>query len=127
MKKTLFATVIALVALITVNLRAQGAGAADLAGAHDNARPDTGASEKGDISRRYRWQNGCWWYWMPEKQWLVWTGTSWAPHGQVTGRAGDNVGSYSASYGSYQRQGDAGYGWTWGPGTAYHSAPGSIW
>jgi hypothetical protein len=29
---------------------------------------------------RYKWHNGHWWYYQPNKQWLFWNGTSWSPY-----------------------------------------------
>lgn len=30
-----------------------------------------------DKSWRYRWHNGRWWYWMPNRSWVIWDGNQW--------------------------------------------------
>jgi hypothetical protein len=29
---------------------------------------------------RYKWHNGHWWYYQPNKQWLFWNGTTWSAY-----------------------------------------------
>jgi hypothetical protein len=100
----------------------------------------------------YKWHEGRWWYWMPEKKWMVWMGTDWVPYeqfakspklvrvsqdepreagvaetqnGSAAVQSSDSIGSYcppASSAGSSSSY--AGYGWSWGPGTAYRDSPG---
>jgi hypothetical protein len=102
----------------------------------------------------YRWHEGRWWYWMPDSRWMVWTGSTWVPFEQFSVcpqvLTASQAVPYSASYGSYDREsqdaapepaysntGDyrpsysgrsgadySGYGWSWGPGTAFRDTPG---
>jgi hypothetical protein len=99
----------------------------------------------------YRWHEGRWWYSMPENKWVYWTGSAWVPFEQTlsvrsvsteTATAAttaepaypvgpacpvDSSGStYSAGSGYSVGSGNgyAGYGWSWGPGTAFHDSPG---
>jgi hypothetical protein len=32
------------------------------------------------IDGRYFFQQGTWWYWMPEGYWMVWDGEGWRPY-----------------------------------------------
>ncbi len=102
---------------------------------------------------RYCWHNGRWWYWMPDNKWVVWTGATWIPYERFVAQTGGYSGAYSASYGSYDQASPAvspapspvyyggnysyssgravsvgsnyaGYGWSWGPGTAFSNGPG---
>ncbi len=103
---------------------------------------------------RYRWHEGQWWYWTTQNSWLVWNGSAWVPYAQSSQCAGvyqaSQPRSYSTAYGNYEVQGAAaapqpaysgertyapaysagsggnysGYGWNWGPGTAFRDAPG---
>jgi hypothetical protein len=34
----------------------------------------------GSIEGRYFYQQGTWWYWMPEGYWVVWDGDAWLPY-----------------------------------------------
>ena len=166
-KLTLVATTVLGVALMAGSLRAQGIHTGEASGVGDAAHSSAGATT--DVPRtsnlsgstasgtsidtwRYRWNNDRWWYWTPEKKWVVWNGTTWVPFEQ-TNCGGTNVGRrvtpYVTNYGSYERQntggfaspaprrggswsssrtypssGYAGYGWTWGPGTAFRDGPG---
>ena len=93
----------------------------------------------------YRWHEGRWWYWMPESsKWMVWSGSTWVPLEKVatcgcmqtvsqtastsTGEASvateSQGGGYEPSYSSGGGNESAGYGWTWGPGTAFRDSPG---
>jgi hypothetical protein len=101
----------------------------------------------------YRWHEGRWWYWLPENsKWLVWTGSTWVPFEQFSscpcvysasqakssnGNAEAENRTESASSGgsNYYRSAPSGYsggsgsnysgyGWSWGPGTAYRDSPG---
>ena len=33
-----------------------------------------------DYSWRYRWHDGHWWYWMPNKTWMIWEGARWTKY-----------------------------------------------
>lgn len=89
-----------------------------------------------------------------ENRWMVWTGSRWIPYEQFANCPNmfnvSQARSYSTAYGSYEAQNEsgtsqpvdwgggnyrptwstgsggnyAGYGWSWGPGTAYRDAPG---
>jgi hypothetical protein len=100
----------------------------------------------------YKWHEGRWWYWMPEKKWMVWSGKSWVPYEQFAkspkmvnvsqdenreaGTAetqsssegiptGDSSGySCPPTYSGGSSSSYAGYGWSWGPGTAFRDSPG---
>ena len=101
----------------------------------------------------YRWHEGRWWYWMPENSnWMVWTGSTWVPFEQFSscphlymasqaktsnGDSENQNGTESAYSGSSNYQQStcsgysggsggnyAGYGWSWGPGTAFRDSPG---
>ena len=102
----------------------------------------------------YRWHEGRWWYWMPQNQWMVWTGSTWVPSeqfskcpmiysvGQVSSQpiaernaenGGESItpepaysgGGQSTYYSGGSGSNYAGYGWNWGPGTAYRNGPGA--
>jgi hypothetical protein len=100
----------------------------------------------------YRWHEGRWWYSMPDNKWVVWSGSAWVPFEQFSScpyvynvgqpnavstsnassetasaaKAAEPVyssgGNYSNSVGSGGNY--AGYGWSWGPGTAFRDSPG---
>jgi hypothetical protein len=35
------------------------------------------SAARADISWRYRWYGGRWWYWLPAGRWVFWTGDRW--------------------------------------------------
>jgi hypothetical protein len=92
----------------------------------------------------YVWHQNQWWYWMPEsRHWMVWNGSQWRPYQSadeskpvvVTTAAMETTeevaapaysgGSYCPpSYSTGGSSGYAGYGWSWGPGTAFRDSPG---
>jgi hypothetical protein len=102
----------------------------------------------------YRWHEGRWWYWMPDSRWMVWTGATWVPYEKFSSCPNTNYASQakpkSSSYVNYETATEsgsaqpvssgtfnsqptysvgpssdfAGYGWSWGPGTAYRNGPG---
>ncbi len=113
----------------------------------------TGPSSSAPDAWRYRWNDGRWWYWMPEKKWMMWTGSAWVPYDQFSGsnsysqssaiRYGrgyqtytttstdtapsdqpyHNAGAYGGRSG-YRSGGDYSvYGWNWGPGTVFPNGP----
>ncbi len=59
---------------------------------------------------RYRRHNGNWWYYQPDKSWVVWSGNAWVPYQPnasryATGYRGDdslNTGDYNPAYDSYE-------------------------
>jgi hypothetical protein len=88
-----------------------------------------------------------------EGHWMVWTGSTWIPYRQfaecISTLSVTEAKPYTTNYGSYEAGGEgiasqslygggnyratgaagsggsyAGYGWNWGPGTAYRNAPG---
>jgi len=145
MTKHVLGVAAALAATLTaVNLQARHSGAADPARVNGNAQlPQHGQC---DISWRYRLSSSHWWYWSPENRWLIWTGGTWVPQQRLAQGSGDQTVVHSAAFASYPRQENqgpfvpeyrqeagggvsdyAGYGWSWGPGTAYRSAPGRRW
>ncbi|MGO8748529.1 MAG: hypothetical protein ACLQNE_21345 [Thermoguttaceae bacterium] len=90
MRNTFLAiAVIAALMLLTTALRAEG----------------TVASTTNGPDWHYVWHDGHWWYWMPEKTWMVWTGSAWTPYRQFSNcgqeRSGRSAVPYSTSYGSY--------------------------
>ena len=110
----------------------------------DNLVPSNAIDTTDDLSGRadawrYRWYNGQWWYWLPAETWVVWNGTAWVPYEQSYQCGGTCDRTYTSDYGSgygtgygggyYSGRGGsggsdyAGYGWTWGPGTAYSDGP----
>jgi hypothetical protein len=145
---------VAALTLMTVGLKAQGADVSGTDPATGVPQAGTAASSQSNDADgwRYCWHNSRWWYWMPENKWVVWTGSKWIPYGEFCNPGGAIAGSsaipYSVGYGSYEQpsqgfsspvysntrswgntgvnsgSGYAGYGWTWGPGTVYSSAPG---
>jgi hypothetical protein len=102
----------------------------------------------------YRWHEGRWWYWMPESSnWMVWTNSAWVPYeqfaacpqvlpvsqtnarstGQVSEARTESVAAQPAytsgsncptNYSAPTSSGYAGYGWSWGSGTAFRDSPG---
>jgi hypothetical protein len=153
MKTTLLSVAIALtMALMVMNARVQGAEATMTAGGPGIQHSGVREPEAGADGWRYCWHDSRWWYWTPEKHWLVWTGASWVPfessHGDTVRTPGGSASSRMAGYGSDQRRNNsasssstyrgarswanygvrtsdyAGHGWTWGPGTAYRNGPG---
>ncbi len=102
----------------------------------------------------YRWHEARWWYWMPENYWMVWTGSTWVPYEQFAScpnvvsvsqakspsttngndetqnESGTSQPAYSGgvycppTYSAGSGGDYAGYGWSWGPGTAYRDGPG---
>jgi hypothetical protein len=131
MKRILLAVAVVLVGLFAVQVYAAEAAPLKM------VKPDW----------HYRWHEGRWWYWMPESQsWVVWTGSTWVPFAkfadsnrvQTIGQAKTEVqsesssaepaywggGSYGSGYSSSSSGDYSGYGWTWGPGTAFRSDPG---
>ncbi len=139
MKRTILMAAAALAVILTAdNLSAQGVGSAQAGGPSGNYQSTS--------DWRCCWHNNCWWYWTVEGRWLQWTGTAWVPYGQQSGYSGTvyvtNYGSdesqnnpivatpapaargFSSGIAEGQGSGFAGYGWTWGPGTAFSSGPG---
>jgi hypothetical protein len=134
MKRNLFVAAALAVVLIAAKLPAE--------------EPSTLKTVKPDW--HYRWHEGRWWYWMPEGKWVFWTGSTWVPFEQsssacnvsvVKPASADNAktadaaktaesvysngGSYRSGSSYSTGSGDyAGYGWTWGPGTAFRNSPG---
>jgi hypothetical protein len=101
----------------------------------------------------YRWHENQWWYWMPEsRQWMIWTGSEWRPYGEgqscpqsaAANRSSGAAVSYVSAETSHasgtsepaytyripescpagSNSNYAGYGWSWGPGTALRDGPG---
>ena len=102
----------------------------------------------------YRWHEGRWWYSMPENKWVVWNGSTWVPFEQFSScpyvynvgqanptstskvstetasaaRTAEPVYSSGSNWSSSSSTGSggnyAGYGWSWGPGTAFRDSPG---
>jgi hypothetical protein len=100
----------------------------------------------------YRWHEGRWWYWTTDSKWDYWNGSAWIPFESpssvrnvsaetaVAAKTAEPVypvgpscpvdSSNSAGYsrGSGYSVGSgggyAGYGWSWGPGTAFRDSPG---
>jgi hypothetical protein len=145
MKTTLLTLTVAALALLVTNAAVQaGDSAAKM------VTPDW----------HYRWHEGRWWYWMPQGNWMVWTGATWIPYAGSSAAAATSatrqVQPATASFAGYQTErtesaasppassGEgycppaysgysnspgmgsnySGYGWTWGPGTAFSSGPG---
>lgn len=71
---------------------------------------------------RYRRHNGQWWYWLPNKTWVTWSGRAWIPYrssadpnryasgyrGTEPTNANNNAGGYDPaldSYNTYRRRG----------------------
>jgi hypothetical protein len=98
---------------------------------------------------RYVWHNNQWWYYTPEKSWLIWNGTAWYPQNDPNaayggasygygytpawsgyyGPGGYNF-NYSDGFGSYGTGyvGPGGYGgYGYGPGFSYGWGPGYGW
>ncbi len=142
MKRTLLAAVAIAIALVAVNAQAREASSVQ---AHETSLPKYSAP-----TWRYQWFEGRWWYWMPEKKWVYWSGSRWAPFegasqamtrtsyygnfesqsepavaAPVTTSSGYCPPSYSAPYSAeWNGSGYGGYGWSWGPGTAFRNSPG---
>jgi hypothetical protein len=131
MKRILLAVAVVVAALFALN-----AYAAESAAKVKMVKPDW----------HYRWHEGHWWYWLPDsRSWLVWTDSKWTPYEEFSNRAGvqqasqtrahsgwaqgvSEPGSYAEDYGRVYSPGSgrdySGYGWTWGPGTAFRDSPG---
>ncbi len=138
MKRTLLAAAVIVIAVIA------------LAAANVQAR-DASAPKYSSPNWRYRWFEGRWWYWLPQNKWVYWSGSNWKPY-EPTGQARTYTsyyGNYDAQpapmaaqpaysgsgycppsvssarqFGRWNGQGYAGYGWSWGPGTAFTNSPG---
>jgi hypothetical protein len=54
-----------------------------------NAAVEAGdtASKTATPDWHYRWHEGRWWYWMPQGNWMVWTGSIWIPYEGSSGIA----------------------------------------
>lgn len=105
------------------------------------------------LDPHYRWHEGRWWYAIADNKWMVWVGSTWVPYEQfatcpkmftvsqvgassaVTAEAAQNaMGASQPAYsgGGYcptasssgSTNNFAGYGWSWGPGTALRNGPG---
>lgn len=69
---------------------------------------------------RYKWHNGHWWYYQPDKQWLFWNGLGWSPYSPEAYRGwyanfrATRDGQYASGY-----RGAASFnnGWYFGPAT----------
>ena len=135
MKRSLLVAAAAAIVLVAANLPAN--------------EPTT--SKKVTLDWHYRWHEGRWWYWMPENsKWMVWTDSTWVPFEQFSScpnmypvsQAKSSNGNFENrtesgySGGSNYRQSTysgysdgsgnnySGYGWGWGPGTAFRDSPG---
>ena len=114
----------------------------------------SGSSASDACSNRWRycWNNDRWWYWTPKEKWVFWNGDTWIPFEQTnasSAKVESRVTPYVTNYGGYERQdmdrfslpvpqgsgswsssgtyrtdSYAGYGCTWGPGTALRNGPG---
>jgi hypothetical protein len=137
MKRILLAVAVVVAALFALN-----AYAAESAAKVKMVKPDW----------HYRWHEGHWWYWLPEsKGWLVWTDSKWTPYEKPSNSPGvfaasqakaDTTGQhnspaegvsesaysgrrhYESGYSAGSANDYSGYGWTWGPGTAFRDNPG---
>ncbi len=151
-------------ALAFVPTFALGAGPSDKAPGNSKASADVavtsgstspmraqnaGLSSTAPDAWRYRWNDGRWWYWMPEQKWMMWTGSAWVPYDQFSGSSSSsrsstipyrtgyrtyanastdtapsnrsyyNAGGYGGRSTNSSRGDYAGYGWNWGPGTVF--------
>ena len=55
----------------------------ELANADESAVQDVAAQQEAQPKIegwRYKWHNGHWWYFQPNKQWLFWNGLSWSSY-----------------------------------------------
>jgi opacity protein-like surface antigen len=135
MKKTICAmTMAAVVALFAATANAEG--------------PSANRAQASDW--RQVWHGGHWWYWTPQNSWLYWTGSAWTAYQPSNCPPVATAGQpqpYTTGYGNYDSQDAvtpqatyaspgvyqpayssggsnyAGYGWSWGPGTASRDAP----
>jgi hypothetical protein len=59
-------------------------------GQSESPRSAKGASAAAsqDISWRYRWHDGRWWYWLPNRQWVWWDGSKWSDRVAPAANAG---------------------------------------
>lgn len=48
--------------------------------------PTANAQKQKDYSWRYRWHDGHWWYWMPNKTWMIWEGARWTKYTEYLSR-----------------------------------------
>ncbi len=86
---------------------------------------------------RMQFYNGVWWYFMPNRSWVMWNGNNWIPYIPAAPAGGTVVVPYTTAYGSPTSfgamapssggvqsvapawRGDpATYGWGWGPGVS---------
>jgi hypothetical protein len=86
---------VALTILLTVNSTAQ-------AGADGSkTRSATGLQKQPTVEGwRYKWHNGHWWYYQPNKQWLFWNGTSWTAYSPPVYRRFVRWRQFGLDYGS---------------------------